>query len=90
MLSDMQMTEIFDAEIRVPPISNLAALERVLAAVELPSGERQRGMAMLEQAGYRNEGRLNVGVKKLLSVIEMARQADDVADKLTSALLGLS
>ena len=90
MLSDMQMTEIFDAEIRVPPISNLAALERVLAEVELPSGERQRAIAMLEQAGFRNEGRLNVGVKKLLSVIEMARQADDVADKLTSALLGLS
>lgn len=90
MLSDMQMTEIFDAEIRVPPISHLAALERVLAAVELPPGERQRAMAMFEQAGFRSEGRLNVGIKKLLSVIEMARQAEDVADKLTGALLGLS
>lgn len=90
MLSDMQMTEIFNAEIRVPPISDLSALERVLAAVELSSNERQRSIAMLEQAGFRKEGQLNVGVKKLLSFVEMARQADDVADKLTSALLGLS
>lgn len=92
MLSEMQMTEIFDSEIRVPPISSLDSVERVIGEVELfrSSNDRQRGMQMLEEAGFGVEGKLNVGVKKLLSVIEMARQADDPAEKLTSALLALS
>lgn len=85
------MTEIFDSEIRVPPISSLSAVERVLIDVELfqSSNERRKCMEMLQQAGLGYEGKLNVGVKKLLSIIEMARQAEDVAEKLTSTLLGL-
>lgn len=92
MLADMQMTEIFDSEIRVPPISSLTSIERVLVDVELfpSSSERRRAMEMLQQAGLGVEGKLNVGVKKLLSIVEMARQADDIAEKLTSALMGLS
>jgi len=93
MLTEMQMNEVFDSEIRVPPISTLSSLERVVKEVELfsTSDERRRAMGMLEQAGFGSEGRLNVGVKKLLSVIEMARQdPQDVAEKLTGALIGLS
>ena len=91
MLTEMQMTEVFDSEIRVPPISSLRPLERVLKEVQLfsSSDERRRAINMLEQAGFGGEGRLNVGVKKLLSVIEMARQDENVAEKLTSALMGL-
>ncbi|KAF9506121.1 hypothetical protein BS47DRAFT_1353273 [Hydnum rufescens UP504] len=92
MLTEMQMNEVFDSEIRVPPISTLRSLERVLREVELfpSSDERRRAMGMLEQAGFGTEGRLNVGVKKLLSVIEMARQdPQDVGEKLTGALLAL-
>ena len=45
--------------------------------------------------GYGGEGagvggRLNIGIKKLLSVVEMARQEPEaVAERLTSALMGL-
>ena len=47
-------------------------------------------MEMLEQAGFGAEGCLNVGVKKLISVIEMARQdRHNIAEKLTDALLVL-
>ena len=49
---------------------------------------------MLREAGFgRDDGQspaLNIGVKKLLSLIEMARQEPHaVAERLVSALLGL-
>lgn len=51
---------------------------------------------MLEDAGFAsaagNEetGRLHIGIKKLLSMIEMARQEPDhTAERLTGALMGL-
>jgi vesicle-fusing ATPase len=83
---------------RVPPISNLKALERVLREVELfPSGdERRRALRMLEDAGLGGSSqdqlgsRLQIGVKKLLSIIEMARQEpENVAERLAGALMGL-
>ncbi len=92
MLTEMQMNEVFDAEIRVPPITSLRALDRVLDEVQLFSSRNDRGraLALLEQAGFAQEGHLNVGIKKILSVIEMARQdPNDVAEKLCSALIGL-
>ncbi|KAG9000183.1 transport between ER and Golgi ATPase protein [Tulasnella sp. JGI-2019a] len=92
MLTEMQMIEIFDSQIRVPPISSLRSLEIVLKEVELfrSSDERRRAMGMLEQAGFAGEGKLNVGVKKLLSVIEMARQEpEEVSERLVTALMGL-
>jgi vesicle-fusing ATPase len=58
--------------------------------------ERRRAIEMLRQAGLgspeeggRGEA-LNIGVKKLLSMIEMARQEPEaVAERLTTALMGL-
>jgi vesicle-fusing ATPase len=92
MLTDMQMSDLFDSEIRVPPISSLRSVERVVREVQLfgSSDEQRRAMSLLDQAGFGNEGRLNVGVKKLLSVLEMARQAEDPAEKLTAALVDFS
>lgn len=88
------MAELFDSQIRVPPISSLRSIEIVLKEVELfPSSEqRRRAMGMLEQAGFAGENRVNVGVKKLLSVIEMARQESedqDRAERLVTELRNL-
>jgi vesicle-fusing ATPase len=89
---------VFDSELRVPPISNLRSVEYVLREVELfrSSDERRRAMDMLRQAGLGGAddgGRgdpLNIGIKKLLSMIEMARQEPEaVAERLTTALMGL-
>jgi len=49
---------------------------------------------MLEDAGFASgddlSPKLQIGIKKLLSVIEMARQEpDNVAERLTSSLLEL-
>ena len=92
MLTDVGLAS-FDAELRVPPITDLTALDHVLEAVELFRSPRDRARAvnMLRQAGMGpDDGRLSIGVKRLLSVIEMARQEPEaVAERLTSALMGL-
>ena len=92
MLTDVGLSS-FDAELRVPPITDLNALDHVLEAVELfhSARDRSRAVNMLRQAGMgTEEGRLSIGVKRLLSVIEMARQEPEaVAERLTSALMGL-
>jgi len=96
MLTETQLTEVFDAELRVPPISSLSVLEHVLDEVQLfPNhSELKRAVAQLSSAGLDNDdmgnGRLQIGIKKLLSIIEMARQEPEaVAERLTSALIGL-
>jgi vesicle-fusing ATPase len=80
----------------VPPISNIHSFEHVLREVELfnSAAGTRNAIAMLQEAGFgRDDGQspvLNIGVKKLLSLIEMARQEPDaVAERLLSALLGL-
>ena len=54
MLSDMEATQVFDSEIRVPPIPSLSAIERVLAEVDLfqSSNDLRRAIGMLQQAGF--------------------------------------
>lgn len=76
MLTDMDVMDAFGADIRVPAIDSLAQLNYVLRDVELfrSQEEEQRSMQLLSQAGFEREGRLNIGVKKLLSLAEMCRQ----------------
>jgi vesicle-fusing ATPase len=93
LLTELQMADVFDAELRVPPVSSLRSLEHIVREVKLfpNSDERRQGIAMLEQAGFGQEGRLNIGIKKLLSTIEMARQEPDATgERLTTALMGLA
>lgn len=89
MLNDMEMAEAFDAEIRVPAITNLKSVDFVLKEVQLfDSPEEQRhAIELLEQAGFGGDTALSVGVKKLLSMIEMARQDPDPAEKLAGSLI---
>lgn len=95
VLTDLGLSESFDAELRVPPISTLRSLVYVLNEVQLFQDDRQRNAAqrMLEQAGFGGDeesSSLNIGIKKLLSVIEMARQEpENVAERLTGSLMGL-
>lgn len=97
MLTETQMAEVFDAELSVPPISTLRSLEYVLRELQLFSTDRelQKAMGMLERAGFGKVDeydipRMSVGIKKLVSVVEMARQEpEEVAERLVSALMGL-
>ncbi|KAF9076917.1 vesicular-fusion protein SEC18 [Rhodocollybia butyracea] len=100
VLTEIGLGEVFDSELRVPPISNIRSLEYVLKEVELfhSSQERKECIRMLEEAGFAStqtdveegNGKLRIGVKKLLSMVEMARQEpENVAQRLVGALLGL-
>lgn len=97
MLVETQLAEVFDADLRVPSITSIQALNVVLREVELfPSDEeREHAIAQIEAAGFGKEsggygGRMEIGVKKLLSAIEMARQEpENVSERLVSVLMGL-
>ena len=86
MLCDMDIAEAFDADIRVPPISSLDMLAAVLDEIGLFRSEddRSRSFELLHQAGFSREGRLNIGVKRVLGMAEMARNDRDPADKLVA------
>lgn len=97
MLVETQLSEVFDADLRVPPISSLSAMDYVLRETELfqSEAERQNAIAQIEEAGFGKKDstygtRMEIGIKKLLSMIEMARQEPEyTAERLTSALMGL-
>jgi len=88
MLNDMDLADAFLADIRVPNISSLRSVDHVLRETQLFSTaeDHARCLQLLASAGLGTDGRINIGIKKLLSEIEMARLDDDPADKLTAAL----
>jgi len=95
-LSDLGFTENFDSELRVPPVSSLRSLDYVLQEVKLFPSDQQRKHAIriLEDAGFAGnddlEPKLQIGIKRLLTVIEMARQEpDNVIDRLIGSLIRL-
>lgn len=98
VLSEVGLSEAFDSELRVPPISSLDSLEYVLREVSLfnSSEERNACVQMLREVGFPQTSQevgangLHIGVKKLLSIVEMARQEpDNAAQRLVGALMGL-
>ncbi|EIN11001.1 AAA-domain-containing protein [Punctularia strigosozonata HHB-11173 SS5] len=94
VLTELGLSETFDSELRIPPVKTLRNLEIILKELQLfPNSEdRKRAMGMIQQAGLgaNEDTGLNIGIKKLLSMIEMARQEPEaVAERLTTALMGL-
>lgn len=49
--------------------------------------ERKRTLSLLSQAGMENK--LTIGIKKLLMIIEMARQDADKIEKFVNTLISL-
>ena len=88
-ITDLGFSEVFDASIKAPPISHLGQLEVVLRSVELfaDDSELRETLRQLSSVGFpRNASEaetptlpLLVGIKKLLSIIEMARQEPESA-----------
>lgn len=97
-MNDLGLANIFDSELRVPPITTIAALDHVLREVELFSQENEyrETIRTLTEAGFgagddmNMNSRMQIGIKRLLSMIEMARQEPEyVAERLLNALMGL-
>ncbi|CEP08658.1 hypothetical protein [Parasitella parasitica] len=88
ILEQMDMTDEFSAEIYVPTITSLEGVDAVLQQLELFSNaERERALSILRQANM--DKKLTIGVKKLLMIIEMARQDQDKIEKFVNAILAL-
>lgn len=87
----MDVLSAFDTDIPINPISSIDAVVHVLDEVKLftSSKEKQRAVQMLREARLGEGGRpdLMVGVKKLLSMAEMARQDPDPTMKIVSSIL---
>ncbi|KAJ7715218.1 vesicular-fusion protein SEC18 [Mycena olivaceomarginata] len=97
ILTDLGFAD-FNSVLRVPPVTSLSALEAVIREVDLfPQEEDRRdAVRMLRDAGFDRKSRddpssrLQIGIKKLLSILEMARQEPDaVAERLVTALMEL-
>jgi len=96
MLLDTELPQAFDKDIYVPPISTLPAFENVLRHLHLFRNDEELRYAMQLVAesgfgaGHSQGSGLVLGIKKLLSIIEMARQEpENSAARLKSALLDL-
>ncbi|GAA5913743.1 hypothetical protein JCM6882_002331 [Rhodosporidiobolus microsporus] len=92
MLTEMDAMDAFSTTLRVPAITTLSQLQSVLADVALfrSPQELQRAVDLCRQAGLDQDGKLQIGVKRLLSLVEMCRQDQDSAlDKLVTELVGL-
>ncbi|KAK2466000.1 hypothetical protein APHAL10511_001641 [Amanita phalloides] len=100
ILTEIGLSEVFDSELRVPPITSLKALEQVIHEVELfeRREDRKAAIRMLAEAGFNgpagddlsNSTKLQIGIKRLLSVVEMARQEPETAvERLVNSLMGL-
>lgn len=88
VLDQMDMADAFNSEIYVPTITSLEGIDIVLQQLGLfTDAERERTISLLQQAGM--EQRLAIGIKKLLMVIEMARQDADKIEKFVNTLLSL-
>jgi len=96
VLTEIGLSEVFDSELHVPSISNLKSIDYVLREVELfqSNDERRAAMHILGEAGFANEDSMNgthIGIKKLLSIVEMARQEpDNAVQRLVGSLMGLA
>ncbi|KAJ1973882.1 transport between ER and Golgi ATPase protein [Dimargaris xerosporica] len=73
VLREMDVLDTFNSEIRVPTIRDIASVEVVLKELELfAPQELPRVVDSLHHDGV--EQHLSLGIKKLLMIIEMARQ----------------
>jgi vesicle-fusing ATPase len=74
-LRNLNMSDCFNSEIYVPSIDNLLSVDHVLKELKLfNDDERNKALSDLKEV------ELNIGVKKLLMIIEMCRQ--DVDDRV--------
>ena len=90
------MADSFNSEMYVPPISTMPALEHVVCNARLfPTEEGLRYvLGRIQEAGLctgrDGELRFHISIKKLLSMIGMARQEpEEIAERLGGALVGL-
>ncbi|KAI3654864.1 hypothetical protein MP228_000244 [Amoeboaphelidium protococcarum] len=85
LLEQMDMADCFNAELKVASINNIKEVLHVVKDLQLFSdAEYQQAVQRLQS--YNLDGQIYIGIKKLLMIIEMARQDVDKVEKFISAL----
>ncbi|CAO3634178.1 unnamed protein product [Cunninghamella blakesleeana] len=84
ILKDMELIDAFATEIKVPPITSLNEVDIVLQEMNLFNDQQQ--MRALNELKSMSDIRLSIGIKKLLMVIEMARQDSDSVGKFVETI----
>lgn len=93
MLTEMEVTSIFDTEVRVPPIDSIEQIMSVVEESNLykPSDAGYRYIeSTLAKAGYADEGSVMIGVDRLLTLVDRSRQFVEDPGGFLSALDALS
>ncbi|KAJ3174960.1 transport between ER and Golgi ATPase protein [Irineochytrium annulatum] len=86
VLEQMDLSDAFNAQVYVGPVKGLQAVEIVVQDLQLFSeSERRHAFDVLYKAGA--DDKVAVGVKKLITIVEMARQDVDKVDKFVSLLM---
>jgi len=92
---ELELSDSFDAKLNVPSISTLHSMKLAIKELELfsNSGDLQRTISRLEDSGFGKgdefeRAKRSVGIKKLLTIVEMVRQEpDDLPNRLVSAIM---
>ncbi|KAI9142196.1 P-loop containing nucleoside triphosphate hydrolase protein [Paraphysoderma sedebokerense] len=88
VLQQMDMLDVFTSETYVPAIQDLQSIEKVVSELKLFENQVDHDRAFGVLKGSMSaEVRFSLGVKKLLGIIEMARQDDDRPGKFVEGLL---
>ena len=99
MVEELEMAELFDSEMRVPPVTTLRGVEVVLETVDALENPQERRQVMQdieeafrprtrEEQELYGETKLSIGVKKLINLAEMAKlDPGQVGARLVSSLI---
>ncbi|KAH8830308.1 vesicular-fusion protein SEC18 [Flagelloscypha sp. PMI_526] len=89
ILKDLGFGQQFDTNLRVPPISDVASINEVLKETQFFESNtvRREFLPKLIRSGF--TATKNVGIKKLLGMIEMARQEPRQAEHRLHAALNM-
>lgn len=86
MLSRMDMTQSFDAEIAVPNVSNVTELDRIIQSIDSFADSNVRADTLQRLQNFTGTDAVNVGVAKILMIAETAKQDVDVVSCFVEAM----
>ncbi|KAL6939638.1 transport between ER and Golgi ATPase protein [Hanseniaspora osmophila] len=82
VLKQMDILSCFDNEIAVPNVQNMEDFFNVLVSTKFGDSEEDRVAVINQLTKVVPEGKLNVGIKKVLTNIETARHDEDPVNEL--------
>jgi len=85
VLQQMDVINVFDAEIPVPTVTNLRDLNEILKSVKAFDDKARQGI-LEELESITNSKEVKVGIKKILSILETSRQDENSARRFVDLL----